>query len=217
MMVDAVVGGVTTTMSVHTPVPLMVLLIRRDEPPFEGWWALPGGHCKATESFEHAVRRELREETSVQNIYLEQFHTFSRPGRDPRGPTGSVGFFSLVNLLDVTLKAGSDAKEARWFPIDELPNRLAFDHAEILEMGIERLREATWKSPIFSRVLAPKFPMGQLHMIYEQVSGKPVNKANFRRDYLKLGFLEELEEVRTEVAHRPPKLYRFIKSLPEPV
>ncbi len=108
-----------------------LLLIQRKHDPFAGKWALPGGFVDMDETVEEAADRELYEETNLKNIPLEQFHVFSQPGRDPRGHTISVVFIGfLTGEQDV--KAKDDAQEARWFPLDKLPE-LAFDHAEIVE------------------------------------------------------------------------------------
>jgi len=111
-----------------------VLLIRRKHYPFEGMWALPGGFVDMEETCEEAIVRELMEETSLYAPGLQQLHTFSALGRDPRGRTVSVTFFGLVDHLNSTVKGGDDASEAGWFPLDQLPH-LAFDHIEAVEMA----------------------------------------------------------------------------------
>lgn len=111
-----------------------VLLIRRKHYPFEGMWALPGGFVDMEETCEEAIVRELMEETSLHAPGLQQLHTFSALGRDPRGRTISVTFFGLVDHLNSTVKGGDDASEARWFPLDQLPH-LAFDHIEAVDMA----------------------------------------------------------------------------------
>jgi 8-oxo-dGTP diphosphatase len=113
---------------------LKVLLVRRENPPFEGYWAIPGGFVEANEPLGAAARRELWEETGAEPSYLEQMYTFGDPGRDPRGWTISVAFLALLGRQEVEswqLQAGSDAGEVDWFDMDSLPP-LAFDHAEIL-------------------------------------------------------------------------------------
>jgi len=114
-----------------------LLLIKRDKPPFEGKWALPGGFVDMDETLENAIYREIEEETSLKNISLQQLHTFSTPGRDPRGHTISVIFWGVATG-PLKTKAGDDAREAKWFSINNLPE-LAFDHSEIVDMAIEKL------------------------------------------------------------------------------
>lgn len=114
-----------------------VLLIQRNNPPFEGGWALPGGFVDMHETLEEAIVRELEEETSLTDVALEQLHSFSEIHRDPRGRTVSVIFWGKLEN-DQEIKAGDDARSAKWFNIDQLP-KLAFDHNEVTEMAIKQL------------------------------------------------------------------------------
>lgn len=110
---------------------LKVLLIQRDLEPFEGKWALPGGFVQMDETLEEAALRELREETGVKNVYLEQLYTFGAVDRDPRERVVSVAYYALVNLYDHEIQAATDARNACWFAVDDVPV-LAFDHDHIL-------------------------------------------------------------------------------------
>ena len=109
-----------------------LLLIQRDQYPFEGMWALPGGFIEMTERLLEAASRELNEETGLTDIRLEQFKTFDKIDRDPRGRTISVVFYGFLKNLSGYVTAASDARDARWFEINDLPE-LAFDHQEIVE------------------------------------------------------------------------------------
>ena len=115
-----------------------VLLIQRKHYPFEGHWALPGGFVDLNETVEHAVVRELEEETHLKLNQLQQMHTFSQPGRDPRGHTVSVTFFGTVDFSRSEVSGGDDAADARWFQMDQLPH-LAFDHIEAVQMGFGKI------------------------------------------------------------------------------
>src|SRR4051794_27732108 len=115
-----------------------VLLIRRKKPPFAGTWALPGGFVDADEPLAAAAERELREETGVEDVDLEQLAAFGDPGRDPRGWTVSVAFLARV-AADTLATAADDAAEVGWHRLDKLPKKLAFDHATILERARARL------------------------------------------------------------------------------
>jgi 8-oxo-dGTP diphosphatase len=118
-----------------------VLLIRRENPPFQGHWALPGGFVEPYEPLERAARRELWEETGVEPEHLEQMYTFGDPGRDPRGWTVSVAYLALLSGEEAQAlhpQAGSDASAVSWFGLDDLPP-LAFDHAQILECASRRM------------------------------------------------------------------------------
>ena len=113
-----------------------VLLIKRGNEPFKGLWALPGGFLNPDETAEEGALRELREETGLEAAEVEQLYTFSDPKRDPRDRVISIAYMAIVKLQEV--KGGDDASDARWFPIDNLPE-LAFDHDQILQKGLERL------------------------------------------------------------------------------
>ena len=118
---------------------LYVLLVRRGNQPFAGEWALPGGFVNIDEPLEAAAARELEEETGLQGVPLEQFHTYGDPHRDPRGRIVTVAFFTLISPdTPVRAEGGSDAAQARWFPIHDLP-QLAFDHSQIVADAVRRL------------------------------------------------------------------------------
>ena len=117
-----------------------VLLIRRGHEPFAGSWALPGGFVDPEENLEQAARRELVEETGVTTPAMRQIGAFGDPYRDPRGRAISVAFLAVLDAAPPA-RAGDDAAAARWFPIDRLPRRLAFDHAAILAAGISLLED----------------------------------------------------------------------------
>jgi 8-oxo-dGTP diphosphatase len=114
-----------------------VLLVQRGNEPFRGMWAFPGGFLNMDETLEQCARLELKEETGLDTpIRFEELKSFSTVDRDPRGRTISVAFVAEVPLSEV--KGGDDAAEARWFPLDEIP-QLAFDHGEMLQAALERL------------------------------------------------------------------------------
>jgi 8-oxo-dGTP diphosphatase len=190
---------------------LKVLLIRRDLPPFEDKWALPGGFVRLNETLDEAARRELQEETSLERVYLEQLYTFGGIDRDPRERVITVAYYALVRLSDHRVQAATDARDAVWFAMDDLPP-LAFDHDQILETAHQRLRGKVRYQPIGFELLPPKFTLTQLQKLYEIVLGRVLDKRNFRKKIQGMGILEELDEVEKDVAHRAARLYRFNKK-----
>lgn len=187
---------------------LKVLLIRRGNGPYVGKWAIPGGFVVPGESLEAAARRELREETGLTGVYLEQLYTFGDPDRDPREHVVSVAYFALTNLSGHRIEASTDADDAAWFSMHDLPE-LAFDHEQILELALERLRGKLRYQPIGFELLPRKFSLTQLQKLYELVLETELDKRNFRKKLLKLDILVDLDEVEQDVAHRAARLYRF--------
>lgn len=187
---------------------LEILLIQRHNAPFAHAWALPGGFMHMDETAEEAARRELAEETGVSNVYLEQLYTFSRVDRDPRGRVVSVAYYALAKLSDHHVRAATDAENAGWFGIHDLP-RLAFDHDEIIRTAIERLRGKVRYAPIGFELLPPRFTLSQLQRLYEIVLERELDKRNFRKKILSMGLLVDTGEREQGVAHRAARLYRF--------
>jgi 8-oxo-dGTP diphosphatase len=187
---------------------LKVLLIERGLPPFEGEWALPGGFVHVEETIDAAARRELEEETGLEKVFLEQLYTFGSVARDPRERVVSVAYYALVNLVDHRVQAATDAREAAWFSLDDVPT-LAFDHAKILQMAQGRLRGKLGYQPIGFELLPQGFTLSQLQRLYEVVLERDLDKRNFRKKVLATGLLVETKEVQQDVAHRAARLYRF--------
>jgi len=190
---------------------LKVLLIRRRKEPFLDQWALPGGFVlpNKDESLEKAARRELLEETGVENLFLEQLCTFGTKDRDPRDWTASVAYYALVNLSEHPTQASTDASAADWFSITQLPEPLAFDHQEIVEIAVLRLRTKIRYAPIGFELLPKKFTLPQILKLYETVLGKTLDKRNFLKKFQKMDLLIDLDESQVGVSHRPAKLYQF--------
>jgi 8-oxo-dGTP diphosphatase len=187
---------------------LKVLLIQREQAPYRLKWALPGGFVEIDEGLEEAARRELEEETGIKGLYLEQLYTFGAPKRDPRERVISVAYYALVALAGHAVRAASDAKNVAWFPVADLP-ALAFDHEEILETGLRRLKAKIRYEPVGFELLPEKFPLSELQRLYETILEQPLDKRNFRKKILGMGLLADTEEIQQDVAHRAARLYRF--------
>ncbi|OGI29842.1 MAG: hypothetical protein A2287_04840 [Candidatus Melainabacteria bacterium RIFOXYA12_FULL_32_12] len=169
---------------------LKVLLIERKSSPFENKWAIPGGFVDYNEDILTAAKRELEEETGVQDIYLKQLHAFGEPGRDPRGRVISIAHFALVNSVNIKIKAQSDAKDVKWFNMSDLPD-LAFDHNLILDCALETLRKKLENTPIASELLPEQFTISQLHKLYEIILGINIDVGRFKCEILRMDFIEK--------------------------
>ncbi|BBO35615.1 NUDIX hydrolase [Lacipirellula parvula] len=189
---------------------LKVMLIERDLQPFAGAWALPGGFVRVDETLDEAARRELHEETGLHDIYLEQLYTFGQVARDPRERVVTVAFYALVNLAGHSVRASTDARNAAWFSLSDLP-KLAFDHADILKTAVERLRNKVSYQPIGFELLPERFTLTQLQRLYELILDRELDKRNFRKKVLAMEFVKETGEIEKDVAHRAARLYRFDK------
>jgi 8-oxo-dGTP diphosphatase len=123
----------------------------------------------------------------------------------------TVAYYALVNLAEHRVRAATDARNAAWFCLDDIP-KLAFDHELILQTALERLQGKITCQPIGFELLPGKFPLRMLQGVYEKILARPLDKRNFRRKILGMGILEELDEIETGVGHRAARLYRFDKQ-----
>lgn len=197
---------------------LKVLLIKRKHPPFRDHWAIPGGfvEIEKKETLEETAARELKEETNVENIYIEQLKTYGDPFRDPRMRIITVAYYALIpyNGQFKNLQAGDDAKEAEWFPLDEPPKNLSFDHAQILQDCLTRLRGKILYAPLAFELVPKKFTWSELQSVYEIVLGHKLFPSNFRRKIRAMYKTTVLKTKKKEGFGRPRILltYRGMKK-----
>lgn len=188
---------------------IKVLLIERGIEPFKGKWAFPGGFLNMDETAGEGALRELKEETGLENAYIEQFNTYSDPGRDPRERVITIAHYALVRIQEV--KGGDDAAKAQWFPIDEVP-QLAFDHDKILRDAMRKLRERIHFEPIGFELLPEKFTMRDLQILYESILGVKFDRRNFAKKMMHYELLNQLDETVRPTAKRDALLYSFNKE-----
>lgn len=200
---------------------LKVLLVRRRGHPFRGAWALPGGFLRVGDTFEDqgedleaAAHRELEEETGLPSgsCRLEQIGAFGKAGRDPRTRVITVAYCALVrSSLAPLVKAGSDAADARWHSLVQMP-ALAFDHADILDAAVRHIRERIDHSALAFDLVAETFTVPDLQAVYEAVLGIRSDRANFQRRFRRLladGFVEESPGRRLNPRGKPARVFRF--------
>ncbi|MDE5996759.1 MAG: NUDIX hydrolase [Muribaculaceae bacterium] len=185
---------------------LNVLLIERGIDPYKGHWAFPGGFLNPDESAETGAIRELKEETGIESAYIEQFHTYSSPDRDPRERVITIAYMALVKIQEA--RGGDDAADAKWFPIGKTPS-LAFDHDLILRDALTRLRERIHFHPIGHDLLPEKFTMKELQTLYEAVLGVNFDRRNFAKKMQHLDILVQLDETIWPTPKREAFLYKF--------
>lgn len=239
---------------------LRLLMIKRGDHPCLGQWALPGGFVQMDESLDEAALRELKEETNIDHIYMEQLYTWGAVERDPRTRVISASYMSLVDSSTLDIKASDDADDAKWFTVScslyqeqktvtakgyvlqrvfklNLSNEedtlwasikvvktvegkvtkiereileskgIAFDHAKIIEYGIERLHSKVEYTDIAFNLMPERFTLTELQQVYEVILGTELLKANFRRKIADM--VIETNEYTRDAGHRPSKLFRF--------
>jgi 8-oxo-dGTP diphosphatase len=203
---------------------LLVLLIERTEDPFAGSWSLPGTLVRQGESLAAAADRILIEKITLEkhtiaDLYLEQLYSFGGPGRDPREAKSSYGerYLSVSYFALVRFEAAELAIGGTWHSIASLPT-LAFDHQEIVNYGMRRLRSKLEYSPIAFDVLPTEFTLHDVYQLYTIVLGNGFSDySNFRNRLLKLGFLTETDRKISKGSGRPASLYRFNPVAFEPL
>lgn len=189
---------------------LQVLVIERANEPYGGQVALPGGFLRDGEDLREAAERELGEETGLDGgqLHLEQLATYGDPGRDPRGRVVTVVYLAIAPDLPVPA-AGSDARAARWEPVDKVRRTLAFDHSYILDDAIERARTRLEYTTLVTAFCPAAFTIGDLRKVYEVVWGVPLDPRNFSRKVIHAeGFVEPTGYKRVPATGRPAVLYR---------
>jgi 8-oxo-dGTP diphosphatase len=199
--------------------------------PMQDLWALQGGYIGQNEDVDRAAKRILEERTHVKDIFLKQFHVFGKADR----PTAdslkeafkdtafnidelplfkarfvSIGYYSLVNFLKVTPTIGLFFDECSWFNITNLPQNIAFDHAEIIEKALETLRNSLDYQGVGFNLMPETFTMNELQKLYETILGETLSRNNFQRKILDMNILERLEKKFDGGAHKAPFLYRFV-------
>lgn len=191
---------------------LKILLIERNEEPFKDWYALPGNIVGPDESLDQSATRILKELTGLGDIFMEQYYTFGDVNRHPQGRVVSIAYYALLRLGgDKALKPlTSYAKMAFWKNVNDLP-KLAFDHQQIFEKGLEKIKRRIKHQPIAFELLPEKFTLTQLQNVYELILGKKLDKRNFRKKMLSFGVLKELDEKQKGVSFRAAMLYKFDK------
>lgn len=197
---------------------LQVVLVRLLRPPFAGMWGLPGGLVGERERVEETAERELWEKTGIRDVYLEQLRTFSDPDRDPNGRCVSVAHLALVPRASVSLQSTAKYGGIAWFPLREVP-KLAYDHREILDYAVARLRGKLAYTNIAYGLLPEEFSLGELQQLYETICGRPLDPRNFRRRIAEIGLVVETGRKRAGSGQkgRPAQLYRFTSRTPQTV
>lgn len=187
---------------------LKVLLIRRNEEPYDNHWALPGYFVQPNEDLDAAAQRVLREVAGLENVYLEQLQTFGEPSRHAFGRVITVAYYSLIKIADYQPRPAGVARELSWHAVADL-RRLAFDHENIIRAALETLKRRIRTRPVGFELLPETFTLTHLQHLYESIWEVQLEKRNFRKKMLSMGLLHDSGKTQRGVAHRPAKLYSF--------
>jgi len=202
---------------------LNVLVLQRNEHPYQGRWQLPGGFVRPSESLDEAAGRVLRDKVGIEDVFTEQLYTFGRVDRDPRTRVISVAYYALVEtdrlhtagdavrLAQIQVPWAGETEGSVTLTADGDDLEVAFDHDRIAGMVVNRLRGKLNYAPVGYQLLPPEFTLLDLQRIHETILGRRVNKDSFRRRMLASGELEPTGRRQTEVGHRPALLYRARK------
>lgn len=189
---------------------LKVLLIKRGFEPEAGSWSLMGGFVGKGESVDQAASRILTKLTGLGDIYMEQLHCFGEVDRDSAGRVVSVAYFALINIANYSQQLNLE-HEPQWFPLGELPD-LIFDHADMVRLAQQRLRQKVANHPIGFALLPEKFTLPQLQNLYEAIYESTLDRRNFSRKILSLGILHKLDEKEKTTSKKGAYLYVFDKG-----
>jgi hypothetical protein len=184
---------------------LKVLLIKSDLEEFIGLWSLLGDLVRPDEDLESAPYRVLKERTGMDDVYLEQVHTFGELGRHPSGRVITAAYYSLIDIKHHKLRLTHN--ELHWHKVNDI-RKLAFDHKRILDTSLERLREQVMEHPIIFNLLPEKFSLRELQDLYQAILGIDLDRRNFRKKIAHKDWLIDLDEMENDVPHRPGKLYK---------
>ena len=200
-VIFALLPDATGTVRVHLP------LVRRTRAPFDGQWALPGGWVRTDESLSGAGLRTLAETTGLRPSYLEQLYTFGRPDRSPGQRVVSVVYSALVRNHEAA--TATEGENVRWTAADDCTG-LAFDHDEVVQYALWRLRTKVQHAHVALHFLGERFSLAELREVQEAILQRHLDPANFRRQVEKSGVIVPTGEHQTGGRHRPPELYRAL-------
>jgi 8-oxo-dGTP diphosphatase len=191
---------------------LHTLLIKRNFEPFKDTYGLAGAFIQDYETADEAVERMLKNETGLEVDYLEQLYTFTDPNRDPRERIITIAYYGLINSTTQTLKTTEHASEVEWVELkDVFQKDLAFDHKEITQLALRRLRNKLQYEPIGFDLLPIYFTMGELFKLYCAILNKGLDRRNFSKKILSFGLLKETEFKKQGGVGRQAKMYEFDK------
>lgn len=194
---------------------IKLLLFRKKDEPYKGYWMLPGSVLKNTESLEENINNYVLKYCGFSDIYIEQSSVFSEVDRLPNNRVIAISYLGLIDSISVDLKQEtSETIESEWFNIELIP-KVIYDHDIIIENNIKQLREKIINSNILKILFPSDFTLPELQKVYEQILGKKLDRRNFRKKFITFGLIEDTGYKNEGYTGRPAKLYRFKENLDE--
>lgn len=193
---------------------LKILLKRKKEEPYKGYWTLPGEILKNTETIENKLEEILSESLGTTEVYKKQNYTFSDINRNPNKRILATSYITLIDSKTKELKSTKLNQESQWFPINEIP-KIAFDHKQIIEKAQELLKTTLSNSTVLKKLFPSDFTLPELQSIYESIMNTKLDRRNFRKKFITLGLIEETGNKSEGRSGRPAKLYKFKETIKE--
>jgi 8-oxo-dGTP diphosphatase len=196
---------------------LKVLLLKNKQDPYKGYWILPGSPLKNNETVEDNITDAVFDQTGLLKLSLEQSYTFSNLTRYPDRRVLGISFTGLVDIVSAEIKRKElEDIESDWFKVNDLP-KMGFDHEDIILKAIENLKKRFLNIREMKVFFPSDFTLPEIQNAYEQITGKKMDRRNFRKRFLALDLIEETNEYATGEHGRPAKLYRFKDDIKENV
>lgn len=187
---------------------LNVLLFRKEEDPFKGYWMLPSNLLMVSETIEECARYTIDEMAGLNDVYLKQCNVFSKIDRLPNDRIVANSLIGLIDNQTLLLKKVKRNYDSAWFPINELP-KMVYDHGDILKDTIGYLRKELTNVELLKKLFPSDFTMPELQAVFEEILGKELDRRNFRKKIINLDILEDTGDKNNIKNGRPAKLYRF--------
>ncbi|MBE6149280.1 MAG: NUDIX hydrolase [Firmicutes bacterium] len=193
---------------------IKILLVKKSKEPYKGYWQLPGSLVNNNETLEDNVSNVVIDKLGIPSLYVEQCYTFGEINRNPDNKVVAVSYIGLINSITLKLRQQITDEELEWFDIDSIP-KTAYDHDKIIEKLISNFKSKIVNSNILKILFPSDFTLPELQKIYEQVLNKSLDRRNFRKKLMNLGYIEDTGDVYEGATGRPAKLYRFKEEIEE--
>lgn len=194
---------------------LKILLERKKEEPYKGYWQLPHGLINTEETLEEKIEEILTKKIGGTSIYKEQTYTFSDVKRNPNERTIATSYIGIIDSKTIELKKEEVKKnDIEWFTITEIP-KMAYDHKIIINNAIDKLKTRLVNSNVLKNLFPSDFTLPELQSVYENILNKKLDRRNFRKKFIALNIIEDTGYKNEGSSGRPAKLYKFKENIEE--